>query len=209
MIDYDDFLEDCQLAMIAKKAEKEYVRQQLANCKKKKKTLGRKAVAIERGREIVQQAADETQKELEYRIGGLVTLALQTIFDKRYSCTIQFVPRRGKVEADIILNKGDLVLDEIMDSSGGGVGDVMSFALRVSLWALKKNRPLFILDEPFKFVDKKRLAKCYALLKQLSMELGIQFIIVSHEEEMIYPCDLEIPIVEGQDVKNSLIMRRR
>ena len=199
-MNYEDFLNDCQSSIAKKKGAVELMQQQLSDYKKKRRKLQRKAIAIERGREVIQVAADETQKELEYRIGGLVTLALQTIFDKRYSCSIQFVPRRGKMEADIILKKGDLVLDEVMDSSGGGVGDVMSFALRISLWALKKNRSLFILDEPFKFVDKGRLAKCYALLKQLSTELGIQFIIVSHEEEMIYSCDLEIPIVEGEDV---------
>lgn len=197
---YESFLRECQSNIARKKGAVELMRQQLTDYKKKRRELKRKAIAIERGRQLIQEAADETQKELEYRIGGLVTLALQTIFDNRYSCSIQFVPRRNKMEADIVLNKDGLILDEVMDSSGGGVGDVMSFALRVSLWALKKNRPLFILDEPFKFVDKGRLAKCYALLKQLSTELGIQFIIVSHEEEMIYSCDLEIPIVEGEDV---------
>lgn len=207
IIDYEDFLKDCQQSIAKKKGTVELLRQQLKECKKKKRELERKTLAIERGREVVQEAADETQKELEYRIGGLVTLALQSIFDDRYSCAVQFVPRRNKMEADIILNKDGLILDDVMDSSGGGVGDVMSFALRISLWALKKNRPLFILDEPFKFVDKNRLAKCYALLKQLSKELGIQFIIVSHEEEMIYSCDKEIPIVEGENVINALVRR--
>lgn len=204
---YENFLSDCRDTIAKRKGAEQVLQQQLKEYRKKAKSLKRKIQSIERGHEVIQEAADEIQKELEYRIGGLVTLALQSIFDERYSCSIQFTPRRNKMEADIILHKDGLVLDDVMDSSGGGVGDVMSFALRVSLWGLKKNRPLFILDEPFKFVDKRRLAKCYLLLKQLSVDLGIQFIIVSHEEEMIYACDLEIPITEGQPVNNILVRR--
>lgn len=205
---YDIILKASRKYIDNNKGAIKILKQQLEEQKEQRQKLKRKIAAIKRAREIAQEAADETQRELEYRIGGLVTLALQSIFDKRYTCTIKFTPRRGKMEADIILDKAGLVLDDIMDSSGGGVGDVMSFALRISLWAFKKNRALFILDEPFKFVDKGRLVKCYSLLKKLASELGIQFIIVSHEEEMIYPCDLEVHVVEGVDVKTG-IMRRR
>lgn len=193
-------LQEAQEKVTKNKGALELLYTTLDQQRSEKRLLKHKLKTIEYSKLLVQKAADETQQELEYRIGSLVTLALQSIFDKRYTCKIEFVPRRGKIEADIILNKDSLIIDDVMEASGGGVGDVMSFALRISLWALKKNRPLFILDEPFKFVDKKRLAKCYTLLSELSKDLHIQFIIVSHEDEMIYPCDLEIPVIENENV---------
>jgi len=204
---YEGFLEDIQEKIAKKKGARDILIQQLATYKKKRKKLKNKILALERGREVVQEAADETQKELEYRIGGLATLALQSIFDDRYSCSIQFVPRRGKMEADILLEKDGLIMDDIMESSGGGIGDVVSFALRISLWSMKKNRPVFLLDEPFiRVKGEGKQEKCYALLKQLSNELGIQMIIIG-EEALMYPCDKEIKIVEGKNTKSILVRR--
>jgi DNA repair exonuclease SbcCD ATPase subunit len=73
-----------------------------------------------------------------------------------------------------------------MDASGGGAVDVASFALRIASWSMKQPRfkNTIILDEPLKNLDKERQEKGSAMLKEVSKRLGIQFIIVTHEETL-------------------------
>lgn len=73
-----------------------------------------------------------------------------------------------------------------MSASGGGVIDVAAFALRLACLLLATPRPrrLLVLDEPFRFVSAKYRPKIRALLLQLSEELGVQIILVTHITEL-------------------------
>src|SRR3990167_10500776 len=66
--------------------------------------------------------------------------------------------------------------------------DVVSFLMRLVIWGMNPDRsePIFLLDEPFKFFkDKDGFEGISSLLAQLRDEMGMQFLIVSHDEEMI------------------------
>lgn len=73
-----------------------------------------------------------------------------------------------------------------MSSTGGGVVDVASFALRIAALLMQKpaGRLLLILDEPFRFVSEEYRDRVKDLVEELSKELGIQFIIVTHMKEL-------------------------
>jgi len=62
--------------------------------------------------------------------------------------------------------------------------DVTSFALRVAFWALKKNRPIMVLDEPFPNVSPDLQYKVSEMVKFVSEKLGLQIIMVSHAENI-------------------------
>lgn len=51
-MNYEDFLNDCQSSIAKKKGAVELMQQQLSDYKKKRRKLQRKAIAIERGREV-------------------------------------------------------------------------------------------------------------------------------------------------------------
>jgi DNA repair exonuclease SbcCD ATPase subunit len=140
---------------------------------------------IEGAQIIMQLVAKQTQQELEIHISEIVTLALDTIFDDPYEFKLEFVEKRGKTEADLWLMKDGEKIDPL-SSTGGGVVDVCSFALRIALWNLKKpkSRNTMILDEPFKWLSKDLLPRAAELLKTLSEKLNIQFIIVTHLDEL-------------------------
>ncbi|MCP4475372.1 MAG: hypothetical protein GY821_12570 [Gammaproteobacteria bacterium] len=134
---------------------------------------------------IIQKVARDTQAELEYHISDVVSMALDTIFDDPYKFKIEFVLKRNKTECELLLEKKGEKINPL-SACGGGVIDVVSFALRIALWTLQtpKSRNTFILDEPFKFLSKDLLPRASELLKELSDRLNIQFIIVTHLDEL-------------------------
>jgi len=153
---------------------------QLQNKKQEKKD-------IVQATEIIQCVAQLTQKELEYHISEVVTLALQAVFPRPYKLILKFVLRRNRTEADILLEDEEGNQVSPMDATGGGVVDIASFALRIALWTLSKPRlrNTIILDEPFRFLSSDLQNKAGAMLRELSNKLKIQFIIITHEEQLL------------------------
>ena len=133
--------------------------------------------------EIIRIAGRKVQMILEYRISKLVTEALKTVFPDPYEFQMQFLTKGGRIEAKIILTKDGEEFDP-MSATGGGVVDVVAFALRIGCYLISqpRTRPTIILDEPFRFVSKDLQPRIRLMLDKISSELGIQFLIVTHEE---------------------------
>jgi len=91
-----------------------------------------------------------------------------------------------------------------MEDNGGGVSAVVSFALRMALLILSKNRRVLIMDQPFSDISQGELKeKMYEILKTLTKQLGVQAIIVSHDDQLNAVADNEIKIIKrnGKSVK--------
>lgn len=146
--------------------------------------------AIEEAHGIITLLSLDIQAQLEYKIAEVVTLALGYVFPDPYEMKLRFEPKRNALEANIYFTRNDEEIDPFTEC-GGGVVDVTCFALRVALWSLgtPRSAPVMILDEPFTHVAKTLLPSVSALIKQISSELGLQFIIVTHEEELIDSAD--------------------
>jgi DNA repair exonuclease SbcCD ATPase subunit len=139
----------------------------------------------EKARELIREAGLKTQQSLSFQISEITSLALEAIFENPYTLEVDFVERRNKTECDLYFSRDGNRIDP-MDASGGGAVDVASFALRIASWSMKRPRfrNTIILDEPLKNLDKERQEKGSAMLKEVSKRLGIQFIIVTHEETL-------------------------
>lgn len=154
---------------------------------------------------IIQETARKTQDEIKFHISELVTLALTSVFDDPYEFGIDFIPKRGKTDAEIYFKRRNLKINPI-DATGGGAIDIASFALRISAWKIAGNsRPIFILDEPFKNLDETLQPKAGELLKFISKELGIQFIIITHNSYIMECADktFEVRIRKGRSKVNE------
>ena len=135
---------------------------------------------------IIQEVAQKTLKELEYRIGEVVSLALSAVFDDPYRLVLVSSIKHGKTAFSLFFERdGEMVRP--YDSSGGGAVDVAAFALRISLWSLKSpgTRNTVILDEPFRFISADLQDKAGLMLKEISKRLNLQIIMVSHNESLI------------------------
>ena len=168
------------------KGAKSILENNLNSAKTKIEELETKLDTIEKAREIIRIVALDTQKQLEYQISEIVSLALASVFENPYKLKLNFVEQRGKTEALLTFERNGQECNPL-NASGGGAVDVACMALRLSLWSLqqKKTRNTIILDEPFKCLSKDLSEKAGQLLKMLSEKLGIQFILVTHDQNII------------------------
>lgn len=163
----------------------------ISSHKKQIKKLNKELIISKQAQVIIQIVAQQTQKQLEWHISEIVSLALSSVFDTPYTFKIEFVVRRGKTECDFFFERNGKQINPIEEASGGAV-DVASFALRIALWSLSKTRNVLILDEPFKNVNDKtrrthrRITK---MVKMLSRKLKLQFIIFTMLPELMKNVD--------------------
>lgn len=184
----------------------------------KKEELSEKYNILVKARTIVQIVAEQTQKKLEYHISNLVSMALASVFPDPYVFNLRFVQKRNKTEAELVFSKNGNETDDILNTGGGGVADIASIALRISLWSIKKTRPTLILDEATKFLHSPEYQeKASQMLKEVSEKLGLQIIMVSDQKNILEYADNIIPIInhngvstlENNDEKNNTKIIKR
>jgi DNA repair exonuclease SbcCD ATPase subunit len=135
----------------------------------------------EQAREIVREVGLKTQKQLQYHISDITSLALEAVFPEPYELVIEFIQRRNKTECDIAFQrKGNKV--KPLEAVGVGAVDVATFSLRIASWSMNeiKSANVIILDEPFKYLSSDYQEKASLMIKEISKKLEIQFIIVTH-----------------------------
>ncbi len=141
----------------------------------------------EQAQSILQHLAQEIQSTAHSRIASIVTKCLESVFpDDPYEFQIQFERKRGKTEANLLLVRGGLILDDPIRQAGGGVIDIASFALRLTCIVLShpQKRRLLVMDEPFKMLSVEFRPAIRAMLDTLAQELNVQIIIVTHAPEL-------------------------
>ena len=92
-------------------------------------------------------------------------------------------------------------LDDRMDQLSGGERQRVAIGL-----ALMEEPDLVILDEPVSALDVTIQAQILALLKELKQDLGLTFLFVSHDKNVIYEiCDQIFQMENGHlhEVKGS------
>jgi len=139
---------------------------------------------------IIQTVALATQQELEYHVSEIASLANQAIFPDPYELCLDFVLKRNRSEAILSFQKKGGEKINPLNATGGGAVDVVCFALRASLWSLRrpKSRATLILDEPFKNINdptRQLHEKAALMLKRVSEMTGLQIIVVTLCPELI------------------------
>lgn len=152
--------------------------------------LRQEAVHADEARAVIQAVAQATQRELEYHVSEITSLALSAVFDNPYRLVLEFVQRRNRTEADIWFERDGQRCRPI-DSAGGGAVDVAALALRVAMWSLRRprSRATLILDEPLKMLSRNLMPKAAAMIGEISRRLKLQVIMVSHAAELIEAAD--------------------
>lgn len=152
-------------------------------------TLKQEALDLDKARILIQKAALKTQETLRIRLTAISTTALQVVFpDKDLDFSLTFETKRGRTEAVLEVGENGIYIDP-MEGHGGGVVDVLSFALRCAFWSIAGSRPVMILDEPLRFLSRDLMPNAADMLKMVSDKLGLQIIMVSHIQELIDGAD--------------------
>lgn len=181
-----DFLADLQERAGKSRAELMGMQSQKLSASIKVDNCITKTETLAKALEIAQAVAQGIQEQAHEKIAGVVTSCLQMVFDKPYVFKIIFTKKRGRTEAELVFMKNGMEVDPLT-ASGGGVVDVAAFALRISCITLHKPvlRRTVLLDEPFKFVSAYYRDNVKTMLLKLASEFGMQFIMVTHIDELI------------------------
>ena len=160
----------------------------------------------EQAKEVIREVGIRTQEKLQYHISDITTLALEAVFPDPYKLEVEFIHRRNKTECDIYFSREESRVDPLT-ASGGGAVDVAAFALRIASWSLQKPHTMstIILDEPMRFVSSDLQEQASMMLKEVSEKLGIQFIIVTHEQTIAAYSDKVFTVRKNSRTKRSRV----
>jgi DNA repair exonuclease SbcCD ATPase subunit len=194
-------LEEIKTKLSEAKGKKDLLTEKLQTTKDLQLIKEKRKISIENIQALIQQTAKETQQKLKYHIEDIVNTALDSCFPGEYDFNVSFEIKRGRTEAELFLLKEGERMDPMI-ASGGGVVDIISFALRLSAWALSKTDNVIILDEPFKFLSVNLRPLAGEILKQLSEKMKLQIIMVTHDNEMINIANriFEVKIKHGKSL---------
>ena len=219
MIDYTEQLNNIKMYLSEQEGRRKLFVEEKEKLEREKTELSAKMDNLLKARSVVQIVAEQTQKKLEYHISNLVSMALASVFPEPYIFNLRFVQKRNKTEVELVFTKNGNETDDILNSGGGGVADIASIALRISLWSIKKTRPTLILDEPLKFLHSPEYQeKASQMLKEVSQKLGLQIIMVSDQRNILEYADKVISVVNkngtsmienNEEQKNIKIFRRK
>jgi len=165
---------------------------QLHEKEKEKESLRKKSEDFSKARWILTKVAEMTQLRFKEKVESLVTMAIQSVFDRDFKFVLVFEQKRNKFECRPVVMENEVEYTP-KDDMGGGIIDVISFALRVVLWNLQKpkSRNILILDEPMKYVGKgELLERAGMMLREISHKLGIQLVLVTHEPQLAEIADM-------------------
>lgn len=178
-------LKEIRTKVERKKGQREQANRNLSALQERIEAIEKEVIYSEKAQAIVQKVAKETQSQLEFHISDIVTMALNAVFEEEYKFRIEFVVRRNKTECDMLFEKDGFPMDPMDDDAGGAV-DIAGFALKIALWTLQapRSRNIFILDEPFKAISRDLRPRTAELLEELSNRLNLQFLIVTHLDEL-------------------------
>ena len=182
------------------KGKKAQITQSITTLAQEVKDKKRDLVRHEQAREVIRIVGLSTQSQLQFHISDIVSMALDAVFPDPYQMKVEFVQRRNKTECDLSFVRGGMQIDP-MTASGVGTVDVATFALRIASWTMMRprTRNTIILDEPMRFLSAEYQERASVMIKEISQKLGIQFIIITHEQVLTTFADkiFEVSIRKG------------
>lgn len=161
----------------------------------KKKGLARAKEDIETWEKVqvlLAKTSEYAREQLKQRIEEIVTAALQAVWEDDRRFIVWLYTYNSQPAADFKVLKrgpdGEFVEVHPYDGSGGGLADVVSMALRLSLLELTRPKPggPVILDEPAKHVDNEnagaKMANIASFLEKYTKSTGRQMLFNSHNQ---------------------------
>ena len=152
---------------------------------------------ITEAQRILQQVAQSIQQQAHDKIASVVSRCLSAVFQEdAYEFRIHFDRKRGRTEARIVFVRDDHELSPTT-STGGGVLDIASFALRLACLMLRKpaGRRLLVMDEPFRNLHSPLYRqRARQMVETLAEEMDFQFVVSTGIEEFQMGTIIEVDL---------------
>lgn len=195
-------IKEYQNILLKQKGRYESILERKQTIDDKLSNLSTKSIAIEEAQAFIQQVAQETQLQLRINLCQIIQLCIDAVFPGKYIFDIDFTIERNRTVARLLFKKDNYEMDPL-SQNGGGIVDLVSFALRIALWSIGKTDNVIILDEPLKNLQPVDLNKLgFEVIRNLSKKLGLQFIIVNNSigsENLLDVSDKIFEVSMGKD----------
>lgn len=180
-------IERLEAALIRHESEKNLIDSSVKNNKAMINKLSLTVDDLIEARNIIAEAARITQLQFKTMVEQLTTSAIQSVFeDDDYKFIVEFTVQNNRPQINLMVQQGDKEPYIPKDEQGGGMMDIISFALRVIMWSLQTNRSrnTLIFDEPFRWTGNLT-EQAAVMMKEISKKLGLQIIMVTHDERLM------------------------
>ena len=148
------------------------------------KTLKENQIITEESLQIIQALSIEMRQYLKTFLCELSTSALHAVLSNPYDVEMDYEIKRGNTEIQISFCRDGNKYTDPVNSTGGGAVSVCAMALRLGCMQLMGLRGTLILDQPLNHLSRDLQELAGELLKNLSDKLGIQLIVVNHEDDL-------------------------
>lgn len=151
------------------------------------------------------------QQEFKEVVEVLVTDALKFVFGDNHSFEIDSKIARNQPEIHLFIVIDGERFSPQDDEFSGGQADVVSFSLRVILWAIQseRTRATLVFDEPFRNLHGTENAKAIReMIQYLSKTLSLQFIIITQDEELVDVADAAFIITKIRGISKVELMEK-
>lgn len=194
VVEYHDFLEKT-------KAKKVVLQEQLNEKEVFLSSLLEEHGKLLKVQEIFNITGALAQSEVKGLIEKLISDTVSLVFGPEYGFELESKVVRNQPEIEMYIVKNGCKYNLRDDTEGGGVMDVVSFVLRIVLWAIQKDRTdnVMIFDEPLRHLDGRRAKVMGEMMKKLSKMLSLQMIVVSHSEHLIDSADKVFEVTKNSE----------
>jgi len=131
---------------------------------------------------ILQQLTDTLSIQSIGEITKAVNEALTYIFfDQDLRFRVSSAVKRGKVQYELLVD--DRGREGNIHAYGGGIYAIIATVLKMSLNVVTKRAPVILLDESLSFVSDRYIDRTSEFLNEISENLGLSAILVTHQEK--------------------------
>jgi DNA repair ATPase RecN len=169
-----------------KAAERDLLMKQL---QEQKASLDNKSIKMDTYQKVIillQKTSDYARSQMKQTIEFIVTNALQVVFAQDIRFEIELGTRAGAPTAEFYVVDAVGLRYKPMEARGGGLVDVISTALRLSILELyqpKIEGPV-ILDEAGKHISSEYAENFAYFLKEYCKRIGRQCILITHSASL-------------------------
>jgi DNA repair exonuclease SbcCD ATPase subunit len=194
------------------KTRKQIAQETIARMSALAESCKREAELKTKARYVLVEVAKNTQGKFKEKVESLVTMAIQSIYDRPFQFKLEFERKRNKMECSFVVTEivggKERVYTDPENDMGGGIIDIISFALRVVMWSLDDppSRNVLILDEPMKNLGNL-VSLGGQVLREISHKLNIQIILVTHDEELMDIADVSYEVLHDGNESHVVLVK--
>ncbi len=145
------------------------------------------------------EVEQEWRRSAERTLTAHASRGLSLVFGQDLRLTVETKTVRDMTSMVLKLKENGVELDDIVESTGGSRVAVLDMLLNLMFLVSVTPRleQLMVMDEPFGSVEQAHLPALGQLLREIHEQRGVQFIIVSHETELMDAADVVYEVRDG------------